>query len=409
MDKPKIRFQGFEEAWCEKTLGEIAEFFDYGLNVSAKKYDGINKYLRITDIDETSRLFVLDNIASPNTDIRKVENYKLRDQDIVFARTGASVGKTYIYNVIDGDVYFAGFLIRARIPLKYSAQFVFQKTLTEDYKKFVASTSQRSGQPGINANEYSAYKCFTPSLPEQEKIGKLFQRIDHLLNLQQRKCDKLKDIKKSMLTKMFPKPGKKVPEVRFEGFTDDWVECKLGEIAEIKTGYPFSSQEFSPNGKYLVITNGNIQDSSSYVDGAIGNRITINNQQILNEYILNTNDILVTMDGSVGRTAKVKDSCQILAQRVGRVIPKRDKEFIYQLLNNGSFSESMENLAHGGTIKHISLSEISSYKNLISRNLSEQQKIGKLFERLDHLISLNELRLDKLRLLKRSFLEGMFV
>lgn len=161
--------------------------FEYGLNAAATSYDGKNKYLRITDIDDSSHRFNNNDLTSPDTDISAADNYKLSDGDILFARTGASVGKTYLYRRYDGLVYFAGFLIRAKIKPDYDAEFVFQNTLSDEYGKFIRITSQRSGQPGVNAQEYADYKILVPNLNEQVKIGALLAQIDNLITLHQRK------------------------------------------------------------------------------------------------------------------------------------------------------------------------------------------------------------------------------
>ena len=162
--------------------------FEYGLNAAAKEYDGKNKYIRITDIDDESREFICDDITSPDTDLSKAENYKLSEGDILFARTGASVGKSYIYKACDGLVYYAGFLIRAKIKPEFNPEFVFQNTLTNDYEKFIKVTSMRSGQPGVNAQEYSQFEIMVPSKPEQDKIASCFSNIDNLITLQQCKA-----------------------------------------------------------------------------------------------------------------------------------------------------------------------------------------------------------------------------
>ncbi len=107
--------------------------------------------------------------------------------DIVFARTGASVGKTYVYRASDGLVYFAGFLIRANIKSEYDTEFVFQNTLTNGYDQFIRITSQRSGQPGVNAQEYQDYTLFIPTKQEQTQIGSYFKHLDNLITLHQRK------------------------------------------------------------------------------------------------------------------------------------------------------------------------------------------------------------------------------
>ena len=200
---PEIRFAGFADAWEQRKLGEISRSFEYGLNAAATTYDGKNRYVRITDIDDETRLFSTADLTSPDIDLKSAENYRLQEGDIVFARTGASVGKTYIYKPSDGIMYYAGFLIRARIQPEYSADFVFQNTLTEQYRKFVAITSQRSGQPGINAQEYSTFEFSVPSYAEQQQIGAFFRHLDHLITLHQRELERLQNIKKSCLEKMF--------------------------------------------------------------------------------------------------------------------------------------------------------------------------------------------------------------
>lgn len=164
----------------------------------------------------------------------------------------------------------------------------------------------------------------------------------------------------------------------------------MGEIAEISTGFPFDSDSFSDDGNYLVITNGNIQDNSSIVDSTIGNHISVADKDIISKYVLNIGDILVTMDGTVGRTAKVSRKNMILAQRVGRLKVTEDSEFVYQLLNSGNFSKNMLRKSHGGTIKHISLSEIASFETLIPGCERERFKIGNYFRNLDLLIALHQ-------------------
>ena len=200
---PEIRFAGFTDAWEQRELGEVANNFEYGLNASAKEFDGKNKYIRITDIDDESRMFLSDDITSPDTDLTLTDKYKLEAGDILFARTGASVGKTYLYREKDGLVYYAGFLIRAKINSENDADFVFQNTLTDSYNSFIRITSQRSGQPGVNAQEYQDFTFYLPSLREQQQIGTYFRNLDNLITLHQRKLETLKKMKKSMLQKMF--------------------------------------------------------------------------------------------------------------------------------------------------------------------------------------------------------------
>jgi type I restriction enzyme S subunit len=203
-NKPKIRFKGFDEDWEQRKLGEVAEDFDYGLNVASTDFDGENKYIRITDIDDETRLFIQDDVTSPDTDLETADNYILHEGDILFARTGASVGKSYIYKDFDGLVYYAGFLIKAHVNNENNADFVFQNTLTESYNKYIKITSQRSGQPGVNAKEYQEFSFWIPKKEEQDKISVYLRNLDHLITLHQRKSDDLKELKRFMLQNMFP-------------------------------------------------------------------------------------------------------------------------------------------------------------------------------------------------------------
>lgn len=201
---PEIRFKGFTDAWEQRKLGECMDSFEYGLNAAAKEYDGMHKYIRITDIDDETHNFIQSNLTSPDIDFNSdFSDYKLNINDIVFARTGASVGKTYLYNPSDGDLYYAGFLIRGKVNEACDAGFIYQNTLTRDYDSFIRITSQRSGQPGVNSKEYATFRLNIPCKCEQEKISKLLNRLDKLFTLHQRKLERLQEVKKGLLQKMF--------------------------------------------------------------------------------------------------------------------------------------------------------------------------------------------------------------
>lgn len=220
--KPRIRFKGFSDDWEQRKLGDVANSFEYGLNVAAKAYDGINKYIRITDIDDVSCKFLFNNLTSPNVNISEAINYQLKKGDILFARTGASVGKTYLYSEKDGMVFYAGFLIRAKISSSYDSNFIFQNTLTESYRRYIQITSQRSGQPGVNAQEYGEYKLMIPRLLEQKKIGNYFKYLDTLITLHQRKLNILKSVPKFLLGIVWEqrKLGDIFEEYSEKGFSD---------------------------------------------------------------------------------------------------------------------------------------------------------------------------------------------
>lgn len=262
MNKPKIRFKGFEGEWKEKALGDVVDEFKYGINAAAVSYDGENKYLRITDIDEGSRAFIKDVLASPDADLSSCNEYIMQDGDIVIARTGASVGKSYIYHPIDGKVYFAGFLIRARVNKNVDREFVFQNTLTDGFKKYIRFVSQRSGQPGVNAEELKSYLMNLPaSLPEQRALASYFTSLDAQIAASTSRLSSLKQIKAASLLNMFPQKGESVPRVRFKGFQGEWVRQRLGDIsASFSGGTPAVSVSDYYGGNIPFIRSGEIHE-----------------------------------------------------------------------------------------------------------------------------------------------------
>ena len=187
--------------WEEKTLGEISEPLKYGMNAAAVKYDGENKYLRITDIDEASRKYVSDKIASPEAS-KVAEKFLVQKNDLLFARTGASVGKTYLYDEADGKMYYAGYLIKAHIKPEYDSQFIFQLTLTDEFKKWIKKESMRTAQPGINAECLVKYKMMIPCIEEQRKIGSFLAEIDKEIEIQKEFIKTYADGKKRMMMEL---------------------------------------------------------------------------------------------------------------------------------------------------------------------------------------------------------------
>jgi type I restriction enzyme, S subunit len=172
---PKVRFKEFSGEWEQKTLGEVSNKIFYGIGSSAINFDGLNKYLRITDIDESSRTFIPNPLTSPDGVIE--DKYKLVKGDIVFARTGASVGKSYLYKEKDGNLIYAGFLIKFHIK-KANPNFVYHNTFREYYNNWVKVMSVRSGQPGLNAEEYKQLPINLPSNEEQEKVASFLTSVD---------------------------------------------------------------------------------------------------------------------------------------------------------------------------------------------------------------------------------------
>ena len=409
MGKTKIRFKGYTEDWEQRKLGELASSFEYGLNAAAKEYDGENKYIRITDIDDNTHKFLTDSLTSPDIDLTGADNYKLTEGDILFARTGASVGKSYIYKNSDGLVYYAGFLIRARIKEEYDTEFVFQNTLTDRYNKYIAVTSQRSGQPGVNAQEYAEFEINVPKKEEQTKIGIYFRNLDYLITLHQRKYEKLVNIKKSMLDKMFPQNGASVPEIRFKGFTDPWEQRKLGEIAVFSKGVGYSKNDLCEEGTPIILY-GRLYtkyetcvfDVDTFVKEKAGSVYSKGGEVIVPASGETAEDISIA-------SVVVKPGI-LLGGDLNIVSPtaEYDSAFLALTISSGATHKYLSSLAQGKSVVHLHNSDIQSVSAKFPTK-REQEKIHLIFGKIDTLITLHQRKLEKLQNIKKSCLEKMFV
>ncbi|MCR8919301.1 restriction endonuclease subunit S [Bacteroides sp. ET225] len=197
---------------------------DYGINAPAVTYSkDLPTYLRITDIDDDGR-FITVNKTSVNSS--NSENFHLQEGDIVFARTGATVGKTYLYNPNDGDLVFAGFLIRFSPDIqKIIPSFLRAYTNTSIYWNWVKIISQRSGQPGINAAEYCSLQIPVPPLKEQQKIVKILSVWDKAIEKQTQLIEKLELRKKGLIQQLLT--GKK----RLPGGSGEWKKIAIKDFA----------------------------------------------------------------------------------------------------------------------------------------------------------------------------------
>ena len=170
------------------------------MNAAAKNYDGVNKYIRITDIDEASSTYTDKDIVSPDGIL--TDNYLVNNRDILLARTGASTGKSYLYKQSDGKLYYAGFLIRANVTT-HDPYFVFSQLHTHRYWRWVSIMSARSGQPGINSQEYSSFPIYTTSIEEESKIAKLLSLLDERIATQNKIIEDLKKLKCAIIDKVY--------------------------------------------------------------------------------------------------------------------------------------------------------------------------------------------------------------
>lgn len=406
---PKIRFMNYNDKWDYKTLDEISNSIEYGINAPAKDFDGIHKYLRITDIDDASRLFLTDKLSSPdiNFTVGDYENYKLQKNDLLFARTGASVGKTYLYRKTDGKVYYAGFLIRARLRDSYDGNFVFQQTLTDKYKQFIEITSQRSGQPGVNGKEYGEWKIGMTSYHEQSAIGSLFRTLDDLLTSYKENLANYQSLKTTMLSKMFPKAGQTVPEIRLDGFEGEWELLEINDLADdIQSGgTPKTNVQEYWDGDIPWIQSSDLETNCLF-EIKVQKSISEKGLKNSSAKIIPKDSIAVVTRVGVGKLVVMRHEYATSQDFLSLSNLKSNIEFTAYLLYRLLQKEITQ--LQGTSIKGITKVELLSKKVLIP-SLPEQQAIGAYFSNLDNLINSYQEKISQLETLKKKLLQDMFI
>lgn len=402
--EPKIRFKGFEGEWKDTNLGNISNNFKYGINAAAIPYDGKNKYLRITDIDDTTHVFLQDNLTSPGADLSYCDEYIMQDGDIVIARTGASVGKSYVYHTVDGKIYFAGFLIRVRTNKEVNKDFIFQKTLTNAYTKHIQFVSQRSGQPGVNVNELKSFSFQIPrDKEEQQAIASYFTTLDSQISASTSRLASLKQMKAASLQAMFPQEGETVPKIRFKGFEGEWNISRLGDFStSFSGGTPTAGVAEFYGGEIPFIRSGEIHENRTEL---FLTEAGINNSSAK---VVEKGTLLYALYGATSGEVGISKIKGAINQAILAIYPNKSVNKIFlsnylQLKKQrivGEFLQGGQGNLSGALVKSI----LVTYPSL-----EEQQAIASYFTSLDRQISLQSQRLEKLKQIKSACLDKMFV
>lgn len=393
----KTSFGIFPCDWIKVSLGEVsAKKGEYGLNAPACEYEeGLPKYLRITDIDDQGRY--IDNKACVNdADSHK---YVLHKGDIVFARTGASVGKNYTYDEKDGILVYAGFLIKFSIKPQYNANLICSNCRTKKYNNWVAKMCARSGQPGINAEEYATYSFIIPkSAQEQSRIAEILMQWDKAIELQEKLIEAYQKSKKYYLNKMFPKKGSNVPEIRFPGFTAPWEQRKVTELGKIYIGLVTTMTKHYTNEGTLLIRNSDIKDSGfEFGDNPIylENSFAQENKSRMHQI----GDVITVHTGDVGTSAVITENeaksigfATIVTRPDPQII---DPNYLCTFLNTDKHKKWAVAISTGDGRTNYNLGD---YYELVVPvpSIREQQKISAFIQNLNNLIALHQQKRDKL-------------
>ena len=373
MAKPKIRFKGYQDDWEQRKFSNIATRESSVCTSSP-------------DIPSVEYEDVVAEVGRLNKDIRLKETVK---SGITFDGSQVLYGKLrpYLHNWLNPD--FAGIAVGdwwVLKPINMDKNFLYYLIQTRQFDD-IANQSSGSKMPRADWNLISNSEFMVPiSKDEQMRIGAYFNHLDHLITLHQRKCDEAKKLIKFMLQKMFPQNGSLVPEIRFDGFTDDWEQRKLGEV------YNFQYGEFNNNpdngGEYPIYgANGIIGGYTKYnaEDSAI-----IGHMGAYAGYVVwASGKHFVTYNGTI---AKPFDDLL-------------DSKFGYYILSQ----KQIYRICAGSGQPFVSYADLKGIDIEIPIDKSEQEKIGTYFSNLDQLITLHQQKCDDLKKLKKYMLQNMFI
>jgi type I restriction enzyme S subunit len=384
------------EAWEVNPLRScLSANPDYGINAPAVPYsDRLPAYIRITDITEDGRFSSENPVSVHRADTGA---YYLNDGDIVFARTGASVGKSYLYKPHDGKLVFAGFLIRVRSDAaKIIPSYLSAYVTTGTYWRWVHLMSMRSGQPGINGQEYGQLPVPLPSLPEQHAIAEALSDVDALIAGLDKLITKKRDLKQAAMQQLLT--GK----TRLPGFSGRWEELRICDFSSVVTGgTPRTEVSTFWNGDYPWITPTDITER----------RDMWSSERMISEAGLRSirqlpaNSVLVTCIASIGKNAILRRTggCN---QQINAVVPKKEcnPEFCYYLFEN-----SKQYLLSNAGMTATSIISKSTFQQLkfTVPPMPEQTAIAEVLSDMDTEIATLETRLEKTRALKQGMMQEL--
>ena len=403
---PRIRFKGFEEDWEQRKVIDIAET-RRGLTYKPNDIceDGI-RVLRSSNINEDTFVKGEDDVF---VDRKAINIPFVQNGDILITSANGSsrlVGKhAIIREITDNSAVHGGFMLLATAK---NPQFLNAAMGASWYIKFInLFVAGGNGAIGnLNKNDLDEQTILVPYENEQVLIGYFFENLDHLITLHQRKLEKLKIIKKSMLENLFPQNGEKTPKIRFSGFTKDWEQRKLGEYLIQYTEVTII------NDQYPVLTSSRkgIFFQKDYYDGNqiasennIGYNIvpygyfTYRHMSDDEIFYFNINNII---DNGIVSTL----------YPVFTTNDRLDSKFLQYELNFGKeFRKYSVLQKQGGSRTYMYFNKLRDLKLTITTSLKEQECIRNLICSIDHLITLHQSKLEKLQKIKKSMLESMFV
>ena len=408
---PAVRFEGFTDPWEQRKLGEVAKI-TRGERFTAEDYveNGGVPCIHYGEI-YTSYGPVATETFSHVREEMKSELRFAEPGDVIVATTSENVEdvcKAVAWMGKDQVAYHDD-----SFALSHREDPLFLTSFFETDGFYVQKASAAHGVKVMRVSSDALAKVDlpVPSLPEQRAIGSLFAHLDSLITLHQRKYEKLCVVKKSLLDKMFPKPGELYPEIRFEGFTDPWEQRKLGEVAKITRGERFTAEDYVENGGVPCIHYGEIY--TSYGPVATETFSHVREEMKSELRFAEPGDVIVATTSE-----NVEDVCKAVAW-MGKdqvayhddsfaLSHREDPLFLTSFFETDGFYVQKASAAHGVKVMRVS-SDALAKVDLPVPSLPEQRAIGSLFAHLDSLITLHQRKLELLKNLKAACLDKMFV
>lgn len=415
-----VRFQGFTNDWEQRKLGEFCNMFngDRGINYpkdSDMVPDGI-PFINAGDLQE-GRV----NLATVNKITREkfyqLSGAKIKRGDILYCLRGTLGKNAFVDSFNEGTV--ASSLVDIR-PKNIDSQYLFTILNSDiEYRQRIRC-DEGAAQPNLSAKNLANFDIPVPEIGEQVKIGRYFETLSNLIALHQRKLTKLQLLKKSMLTKMFPKDGTRVPEIRFQGFHGDWEQRKLGEVfTSLKNNTLSRSNLNDGQGTIQNIHYGDVLIKyGEYLDVRKEKIPFVNPSTILSNIdFLQNGDIIfadTAEDATVGKCTEISgiDGHKVVSglhTMPFKPVVKFAEGYLGFYLNSSAYHDQLIPLMQG--IKVTSISKRALHDTLLTYppDRREQSRLGEFFIHLDYLIAIHQRKLSKLQKIKQAMLSKLFV
>ena len=387
---PNIRFKGFADAWEQRRLGEVTIY------QNGKGYEDSQSSSGKFELINLNSISIDGGLKSSGKYIESADKTLLTD-DLVMVLS--DVGKGDLLGrvaIIPKDNYY---VLNQRVALirpKNKQQTNYLFSYINSHQRYFKLHGAGMSQLNISKGSVENFPLLLPSLPEQQQIGTFFAHLDTLISLHQRKCDQTKELKKTMLQKMFPKKGETVPEIRFPEFTDAWEQRKLGDEVRIVMGQSPNSENYTDDPNDYILVQGN----ADMKNGRVLPRVWTT--QVTKQ--AEKDDLILSVRAPVGDIGKTAYDV-VIGRGVAAI---KGNEFIFQNLGKMKSDGYWTRYSTGSTFESINSTDIK--EAIISvPAIEEQNKIGSFLKQLDNIIALHQRKCDELKEIKKTLLKNLFI